>query len=107
MSTIHNEVIHKQMYNKESMDITCRRPLEFVEYEPGQRVFRVRRPVSSFLSGTSLDHLQKRQKEKVSMKLFERFEGPYIIIRKINPVLYDLEIDGKEVRVHAVNMQPY
>ena len=107
MSTIHIEVATKQMYNKESMDIICRRPLEFVEYEPGQRVFRVRRPVSSFLSGTSLDHLQKRQKEKVSMKLLERFEGPYIIIRKINPVLYDLEIDGKEVRVHAVNMKPY
>ena len=36
-----------------------------------------------------MDHLKQRQKEKVSMKLLERFEGPYEIIRKINPVLYD------------------
>ena len=44
-------------------------------------MFRVRRPVSTFLSGTEVDHLKQRQKEKVSMKLLERFEGPYEIIR--------------------------
>jgi hypothetical protein len=37
----------------------------------------------------------------------ERYEGPYKIIRKINPVLYDAEIDGVEKRVHAGNMKPY
>ena len=107
MREVHQEVANKQMKNKELMEMVQRRPLQFKEYEAGQLAFRIRRPVSSFLSGTSLDHLQKRQKEKVSMKLLERYEGPYSIIRKISPVLYDLEIDGKEVRVHATNMKPY
>jgi hypothetical protein len=44
---------------------------------------------------------------KISMKLLERYEGPYRIIRKINPVLYDADIGGREVRVHAVNMKPF
>ena len=107
MTKTHHEVGRKQMKGKEAMDVKQRRPLVFKEYEPGQQVFRVRRPVSTFLSGTEVDHLKQRQKEKVSMKLLERFEGPYEIIRKINPVLYDIEIDGKEVRVHATNMKPY
>ena len=33
--------------------------------------------------------------------------GPYRITEKINPVLYEAEIDGKKVRVHAVNMRPF
>ena len=107
MTKTHHEVGSKQMKSKEAMDVKQRRPLVFKEYEPGQLVFRVRRPVSTFLSGTEVDHLKQRQKEKVSMKLLKRFEGPYEIIRKINPVLYDIEIDGKEVRVHATNMKPY
>ena len=107
MTKIHQEVVQKQVKGKELMDIVPKRPLVFKEYEEGQRAFRVRRPVFTFISGTAVDHLHRKQKEKVSMKLLERFEGPYLIIRKINPVLYDLEIDGKEVRVHATNMKPY
>jgi hypothetical protein len=72
-----------------------------VEYEEGQKFFRVRRPISQFHS------LVDEEAWKVSMKLMERFEGPYKIIRKINPVLYDANIDGKEERVHAVNMKPF
>jgi hypothetical protein len=37
----------------------------------------------------------------------ERYEGPYRIVRVVNPVLYEAEIDGKLVRVHAVNMKPF
>jgi hypothetical protein len=41
------------------------------------------------------------------LRRLERYEGPYTIIRVINPVLYDANVNGKEVRVHAVNMKPY
>jgi hypothetical protein len=44
---------------------------------------------------------------KISAKLLERWEGPYRITKRINPVLYEAEIDGETVRVHAVNMKPF
>jgi hypothetical protein len=78
--------------NKEKTNIKVRKPLEFVEYEPGQQFLRVRRPLSSFNS------VVDEEEWKISMKLLERFEGP---------VLYDADIGGKEVRVHAVNMKPF
>jgi hypothetical protein len=87
--------------NKEKSNVKIRKPLEFVEYEVGQQFLRVRRPVSSFKS------VIDEEEWKISMKLLERYEGPYTIIRKINPILYDADINGKEKRVHAVNMKPY
>lgn len=89
--------------NKEEMSVRVRRPLEFKEYEPGQLFLRTRRPVSKFISGTS----DEKEQVQISMKLLERYEGPYKIIRKISPILYDCDINGKEVRLHAVNMKPY
>jgi len=86
---------------KDRLDVRVRKPLEFKEYEPGQKFFRARRPKTTFNSST------EKESWKISMKLLERFEGPYEIIRKINPVLYDANIDGKEVRVHAINMKPF
>jgi len=75
--------------------------LEFVEYEEGQEFLRVKRPTTTFKSAT------EEEAWKISVKLLERFEGPYKVIRKISPVLYDADIDGVETRVHAGNMKPY
>ena len=81
--------------------LRVKQPLEFVEYKPGQQFMLVRRPISEFNSPDA------EETWKISMKLLERYEGPYTIIRMINPVLYDADILGKEVRVHAVNTKPY
>jgi hypothetical protein len=62
---------------------------------------RVRRPISRFKSADEKDAW------KISAKLLERYEGPYRVSGKVNPVLYEAEIDGKTVRVHAVNMKPF
>ena len=62
---------------------------------------KVKRPISSFKS------VDEEEKWKISMKLLERYEGPYEIIRKISPILYDANVGGVETRVHASNMKPY
>jgi hypothetical protein len=56
---------------------------------------------------TTFKSAEEKEAWKITMKLLERFEGPYKIIRKLSPVLYDAEVDGKEVRVHAGNMKPF
>lgn len=87
--------------NKERFNVRVKQPLEFVEYEVGQLFMRVRRPLSRFKS------VDEEVEWKISAKLLERYEGPYRVTAKINPVLYEAEIDGKKVRVHAVNMKPF
>jgi hypothetical protein len=101
MRSYHEQAKVQTTKNKGRFNARVRRPLEFVEYKEGQQFFRVRRPISSFKS------VDEENKWKVSMKLLERFEGPYTVIRKINPVLYDADVEGKEVRVHASNMKPF
>ena len=87
--------------NQERYNVREQKPLEFVEYVIGQRFMRKRRPISVFNSADD------KEAWKLSMKLLERFEGPYTISAKISPVLYESEIDGETTRVHAVNMKPY
>ena len=101
MRGYHDHAMSQTTKNKGRFNAKVRKPLEFVEYEPGAQFFRVRRPVSSFKS------VDEKEAWKISMKLLERFEGPYTIIRKINPVLYDADVEGKEIRVHASNMKPF
>jgi hypothetical protein len=62
---------------------------------------RARRPISSFKSS------EEKEAWKISAKLLERWEGPHIITKRINPVLYEAEINGELARVHAVNMKPF
>lgn len=87
--------------NKLRFNLRVKQPLEFVEYKVGQQFMLTRRPISEFNSP------DEEESWKISMKLLERYEGPYTIIRMINPVLYDADVNGKVVRVHAVNMKPY
>jgi hypothetical protein len=88
--------------NKSRFNVRVKQPLEFVEYEVGQLFMRVRRPYSSFKSA------DEKEAWKITAKLLERYEGPFRITRKVNPVLYEAEINGvKDVRVHAVNMKPF
>ena len=87
--------------NKGRFNVKVRQPLEFVEYQVGQQFMRVRRPISKFKSA------DEKEAWKISAKLLERYEGPYRITKRINPVLYEAEIDGAPERVHAVNMKPF
>ena len=87
--------------NKGRFNVKVRQPLEFVEYQVGQQFMRVRRPISRFKSA------DEKEAWKISAKLLERYEGPYRITKRINPVLYEAEIDGAPERVHAVNMKPF
>jgi exonuclease III len=101
MKTYQEFAINQMGDLKDNVGARVRKPLEFVEYKVDQLFLRVRRPISVFHSAND------EEEWKISMKLLERYEGPYRVIRKINPVLYDADIGGKEVRVHAVNMKPY
>jgi hypothetical protein len=97
----NSHAVEQTEKNKQRFNLRVKQPLEFVEYKPGQQFMLVRRPISEFNSPDA------EEAWKISMKLLERYEGPYTIIRMINPVLYDADINGKEVRVHAVNMKPF
>ena len=101
MRGYHDHALGQTEKNKRRFNVRIRQPLEFVEYEVGQLFMRTRRPLSSFKSA------DEKEAWKITAKLLERFEGPYRITEKINPVLYEAEIDGKKVRVHAVNMKPF
>jgi transposase InsO family protein len=97
----HEEAIGYTEKNKLKFNVRVRNPLEFVEYEIGQRFMLVKRPVSEFKSS------DEEQAYKITMKLVERYEGPYVIVKKINPILYDANIEGNIKRVHAIHMKPY
>jgi hypothetical protein len=87
--------------NKLKFNVRVKQPLEFVEYEVGQKFMMVRRPITEFKSA------DEEESYKISMKLTERFEGPYVITRKISPILYEANIEGKIKRVTAIHMKPY
>jgi exodeoxyribonuclease III len=101
ISDYNRHAVEQTEKNKKRFNLKVKQPLEFVEYLPGQQFMLVRRPISEFNSPDA------EETWKISMKLLERYEGPYTIIRMINPVLYDAMVNGKEVRVHAVNMKPF
>jgi len=97
----HDFAIDQAEKSKLRFNVRVRQPLEFVEYEIGQRFLLIRRPVHEFKSA------DEKEAYKITMKLMERYEGPYVIKEKISPVVYVTEIDGEVKRVHAVNMKPF
>ena len=101
MNHFHTHALEQTEKNKDRFNVRVKQPLQFKEYEVGQMFLKVRRPISSFKS------VDEEEAYKISMKLLERYEGPYEIIRKISPVLYDANIEGVETRVHATNMKPF
>ena len=50
MRSYHEYAFKQTLKNKERLGARARQPLEFVEYEVGQKFFRVRRPISNFKS---------------------------------------------------------
>jgi hypothetical protein len=76
-------------------------PAVFKPYQPGDRFFRAKRAVYEFKSA------DEKEKYHITAKLMARYEGPYTVIRQVSPILYDVDIDGKQVRMNAVNMKPF
>ena len=97
----HDFAIDQAEKSKLRFNVRVRQPLEFVEYEIGQKFLLIRRPVREFKSA------DEKEAYKISMKLLERYEGPYVIKEKVSPVVYVTVIDGEVKRVHAVNMKPF
>ena len=48
-----------------------------------------------------------KTKRKLSAKLQPRYSGPYLITGRRSPVVFLLQIDGREKITHAVNMKPF
>lgn len=70
------------------------------EYAPGDQFYRKRNPLREFKSETD------KAKYKIARKLQARFEGPYVVTERLSPVLYEAEVNGRRVIVHAINMKP-
>jgi hypothetical protein len=77
------------------------RHLQYAEYKIGDyaMVSRVSKP--SIISWVD------RKERAISAKLQPRFSGPYLITGQRSPVVYTLQIDGREKYIHAVNMKPF
>ena len=80
--------------------LQLRRGYKFVEYQEGDYFFRKRNPIREFKSAGD------EQGYKINRKMQARYEGPYMITRKISPLVYEAEISGERVKVHAINMKP-
>jgi hypothetical protein len=78
-----------------------RRHLQFVEYKVGDYAMVSMTPKQSLKSWVD------KTKRKLSAKLQPRYSGPYLITGKRSPVVYYLQIDGREKVTHAVNMKPF
>jgi transposase InsO family protein len=74
--------------------------LPFREYQAGDHCYRKRNRVRVFKS------IQEKETNKINVKLQARYEGPYKIIRKVNAVVYEVDVEGVVKRVHATNMKP-
>jgi hypothetical protein len=101
MRDYHECTLDQTEKNKLRFNVRVKQPLEFIEYEVGQKFMLVRRPISEFKS------IDDEQAYKISMKLVERYEGPYVITKKICPVLYEANVEGVLKRVHAIHMKPF
>ena len=70
----------------------------------GQEVYILRTPRRLF---KGLEKLSREDACKITAKLQPRYTGPYVVTKKYNPVLYDVEVTpGVMKRCHALRMKP-
>ena len=77
------------------------RHLQFAEYKVGEYAMIVNTPKSQNIGWVDAKF------RKLNLKLQPRYSGPYLIIRRLSPVVYVLQIDGFDTNVHATNMKPF
>ena len=100
MAHTWESVSKQQLTNVDAYNKRPREPLKFKPYEVGEYFMLKRQPKRFYMTKSS------RVKMKLCAKLQYRWVGPYRITRLISPVLYEADIHGRTVRVHAVNMKP-
>jgi hypothetical protein len=77
------------------------RHLQFAEYQVGEYAMIANTPKSQNIGWVDAKF------RKLNLKLQPRYSGPYLIIRRISPVVYVLQVDGFDVNVHATNLKPF
>jgi len=77
------------------------RHLQFAEYKIGDYAMIANTPKSQNIGWVDAKF------KKLNLKLQPRYSGPYLIIRRLSPVVYVLQVDGFDVNVHATNMKPF
>jgi len=77
------------------------RHLQFAEYKVGEYAMVANTPKSQNIGWVDSKF------KKLNLKLQPRYSGPYLITRRLSPVVYILQIDGFDVNVHATNMKPF
>ena len=75
--------------------------LVYHEYEVGDLVMIANIPKQN------IKGLLDSQTRSISAKLQPRFSGPYPIVTHKSPVVYGIQVDGREKLIHAVNMKPF
>ncbi len=86
--------------NVEIMNRPRLRKLKFKPYKPNELFYL--KQVGKRL----YKNINDKEKHKISLKLQNRYTGPHRVLRLINPVVYEADVNGKIKRVHAVNMKP-
>jgi len=77
------------------------RHLQFAEYKIGEYAMIANTPKSQNIGWVDAKF------KKLNLKLQPRYSGPYLITRRLSPVVYILQVDGFDVNVHATNMKPF
>ena len=77
------------------------RHLQFAEYKIGDYAMIANTPKSQNIGWVDAKF------RKLNLKLQPRYSGPYLITRRLSPVVYVLQVDGFDMNVHATNMKPY
>ena len=77
------------------------RHLQFAEYKEGDYAMIVNAPKSQNLNWSDARF------RKLNLKLQPRYSGPYLISKRMSPVIYVLKVDGFDMKVHATNMKPF
>jgi hypothetical protein len=74
--------------------------LIFKEYKEGDYFYHRRIPKRF--------HKSKKDEKlhKLNAKLQFRWTGPFIVVKKVNPVLYEEDMHNVSTMVHAMNMRP-